>query len=158
MVPKPCPFPRLPHCRRVRRRSSPPSSPNPSRSGTAAETPTRSTSTLSPEKRGFPWSTGETAERYGFFSVQYKLALSHMHWSRFGNNFNLAFHSITEDIAILSNILFLFFFQMGGAMAPPMKELPRWLLENPEFAIAPDWTDIVKQSVSLLSFTRLALK
>lgn len=37
---------------------------------------------------------------------------------------------------------------MGGAMAPPMKELPRWLLENPEFSIAPDWTEIVKQSVS----------
>uniref|UniRef100_A0A7N6APP1 DNA helicase n=1 Tax=Anabas testudineus TaxID=64144 RepID=A0A7N6APP1_ANATE len=36
--------------------------------------------------------------------------------------------------------------KMGGAMAPPMKELPRWLLENPEFSIAPDWTDIVKQS------------
>ncbi|CAL8347108.1 unnamed protein product [Merluccius merluccius] len=36
--------------------------------------------------------------------------------------------------------------KMGGAMAPPMKELSRWLLENPEFAIAPDWTDIVKQS------------
>lgn len=38
--------------------------------------------------------------------------------------------------------------QMGGAMAPPMKELPRWLLDNPEFSVAPDWTDIVKQSVS----------
>ncbi|XP_053543116.1 chromodomain-helicase-DNA-binding protein 7 isoform X3 [Ictalurus punctatus] len=36
--------------------------------------------------------------------------------------------------------------KMGGAMAPPMKDLPRWLSENPEFAIAPDWTDIVKQS------------
>ncbi|KAK7945452.1 hypothetical protein WMY93_001180 [Mugilogobius chulae] len=36
--------------------------------------------------------------------------------------------------------------KMGGAMAPPMKELSRWLLENPEFSIAPDWTDIVKQS------------
>lgn len=33
-------------------------------------------------------------------------------------------------------------------MAPPMKELPRWLLDNPEFSVAPDWTDIVKQSVS----------
>lgn len=33
-------------------------------------------------------------------------------------------------------------------MAPPMKDLPRWLEENPEFAVAPDWTDIVKQSVS----------
>lgn len=33
-------------------------------------------------------------------------------------------------------------------MAPPMKELPRWLLENPEFSVSPDWTDIVKQSVS----------
>lgn len=39
---------------------------------------------------------------------------------------------------------------MGGAMAPPMKDLPRWLEENPEFAVAPDWTDIVKQSVSTL--------
>uniref|UniRef100_A0AAA9TTV9 Chromodomain helicase DNA binding protein 7 n=2 Tax=Bos TaxID=9903 RepID=A0AAA9TTV9_BOVIN len=36
--------------------------------------------------------------------------------------------------------------KMGGAMAPPMKDLPRWLEENPEFAVAPDWTDIVKQS------------
>uniref|UniRef100_A0A671NAG5 Chromodomain-helicase-DNA-binding protein 7-like n=1 Tax=Sinocyclocheilus anshuiensis TaxID=1608454 RepID=A0A671NAG5_9TELE len=36
--------------------------------------------------------------------------------------------------------------KMGGAMAPPMKDLPRWLVENPEFAIAPDWMDIVKQS------------
>ncbi|XP_029110966.1 chromodomain-helicase-DNA-binding protein 7 isoform X2 [Scleropages formosus] len=36
--------------------------------------------------------------------------------------------------------------KMGGAMAPPMKDLPRWLEENPEFAISPDWTDIVKQS------------
>ena len=41
--------------------------------------------------------------------------------------------------------------QMGGAMAPPMKDLPRWLEENPEFAVAPDWTDIVKQSVSINS-------
>uniref|UniRef100_M3XTB4 Chromodomain-helicase-DNA-binding protein 7 n=1 Tax=Mustela putorius furo TaxID=9669 RepID=M3XTB4_MUSPF len=38
--------------------------------------------------------------------------------------------------------------KMGGAMAPPMKDLPRWLEENPEFAVAPDWTEIVKQSVS----------
>ena len=38
--------------------------------------------------------------------------------------------------------------EMGGAMAPPMKDIPRWLEENPEFAVAPDWTDIVKQSVS----------
>ncbi|XP_059837662.1 chromodomain-helicase-DNA-binding protein 7 isoform X3 [Hypanus sabinus] len=36
--------------------------------------------------------------------------------------------------------------KMGGAMAPPMKELPRWLEENPEFAVAPDWADVVKQS------------
>ncbi|KAJ8279766.1 hypothetical protein COCON_G00068320 [Conger conger] len=36
--------------------------------------------------------------------------------------------------------------KMGGAMAPPMKDLPRWLEENPEFAISPDWTEIVKQS------------
>ena len=38
-------------------------------------------------------------------------------------------------------------------MAPPMKELPRWLLDNPEFSVAPDWTDIVKQSVSNLGNT-----
>uniref|UniRef100_A0A9J8BIC1 Chromodomain helicase DNA binding protein 7 n=1 Tax=Cyprinus carpio carpio TaxID=630221 RepID=A0A9J8BIC1_CYPCA len=36
--------------------------------------------------------------------------------------------------------------KMGGAMAPPMKDLPRWLVENADFAISPDWTDIVKQS------------
>uniref|UniRef100_A0A4W3JTQ7 Chromodomain helicase DNA binding protein 7 n=1 Tax=Callorhinchus milii TaxID=7868 RepID=A0A4W3JTQ7_CALMI len=36
--------------------------------------------------------------------------------------------------------------KMGGAMAPPMKDLPRWLEENPEFAVAPDWADVVKQS------------
>lgn len=39
-------------------------------------------------------------------------------------------------------------------MAPPMKELPRWLLDNPEFSVAPDWTDIVKQSVSRLERIR----
>lgn len=44
---------------------------------------------------------------------------------------------------------------MGGAMAPPMKDLPRWLEENPEFAVAPDWTDIVKQSVSEALFPRV---
>ncbi|XP_036375411.1 chromodomain-helicase-DNA-binding protein 7-like [Megalops cyprinoides] len=36
--------------------------------------------------------------------------------------------------------------KMGGAMAPPLKDLARWLQENPEFAVSPDWTDIVKQS------------
>lgn len=36
-------------------------------------------------------------------------------------------------------------------MAPPMRDLPRWLEENPEFAVAPDWTDIVKQSVSIIT-------
>ncbi|NP_001085269.1 chromodomain helicase DNA binding protein 7 L homeolog [Xenopus laevis] len=36
--------------------------------------------------------------------------------------------------------------KMGGAMAPPMRDLPRWLEENPEFGVSPDWTDIVKQS------------
>ena len=50
-----------------------------------------------------------------------------------------------------------FLSQMGGAMAPPMKDLPRWLLENSDFAVAPDWTDIVKQSVSHLS-SCLAIK
>ncbi|KAJ8387669.1 hypothetical protein AAFF_G00152190 [Aldrovandia affinis] len=36
--------------------------------------------------------------------------------------------------------------KLGGALAPPMKDLARWLRENPEFAVSPDWTDIVKQS------------
>lgn len=53
--------------------------------------------------------------------------------------------------------LFYLLPQMGGAMAPPMKELPRWLLDNPEFSVAPDWTDIVKQSVSNPTKTHLEL-
>lgn len=40
-------------------------------------------------------------------------------------------------------------------MAPPMRDLPRWLEENPEFAVAPDWTDIVKQSVSIIKCHRM---
>lgn len=42
-------------------------------------------------------------------------------------------------------------------MAPPMKDLPRWLMDNPEFAVAPDWTEIVKQSVSNHSIFRSEL-
>lgn len=51
-----------------------------------------------------------------------------------------------QDDVVAHDLIFLP--QMGGAMAPPMKELPRWLLDNPEFSVAPDWTEIVKQSVS----------
>lgn len=38
--------------------------------------------------------------------------------------------------------------QLGGAMAPALKELPRWLDANMEYAVAADWCDIVKLSVS----------
>lgn len=38
--------------------------------------------------------------------------------------------------------------QLGGAMAPALKELPRWLDANMEYAVAADWSDIVKLSVS----------
>ncbi|KAF5888028.1 chromodomain-helicase-DNA-binding protein 7, partial [Clarias magur] len=55
-------------------------------------------------------------------------------------------HSLCQCSAWFSCVTRVVMLQMGGAMAPPMKDLPRWLAENPEFAIAPDWTDIVKQS------------
>uniref|UniRef100_A0ACB8F5Y5 Choline dehydrogenase 6 n=1 Tax=Sphaerodactylus townsendi TaxID=933632 RepID=A0ACB8F5Y5_9SAUR len=36
--------------------------------------------------------------------------------------------------------------RLGGAMAPALKELPRWLDANIEYAVAADWSDIVKLS------------
>uniref|UniRef100_A0A8C3SVB3 Chromodomain helicase DNA binding protein 6 n=1 Tax=Chelydra serpentina TaxID=8475 RepID=A0A8C3SVB3_CHESE len=36
--------------------------------------------------------------------------------------------------------------RLGGAMAPALKELPRWLDANLEYAVAADWADIVKLS------------
>uniref|UniRef100_A0A670JPR4 Chromodomain helicase DNA binding protein 6 n=1 Tax=Podarcis muralis TaxID=64176 RepID=A0A670JPR4_PODMU len=36
--------------------------------------------------------------------------------------------------------------RLGGAMAPALKELPRWLDANMEYAVAADWSDIVKLS------------
>uniref|UniRef100_A0A803TKE9 DNA helicase n=1 Tax=Anolis carolinensis TaxID=28377 RepID=A0A803TKE9_ANOCA len=36
--------------------------------------------------------------------------------------------------------------RLGGAMAPALKELPRWLEANMEYAVAADWSDIVKLS------------
>lgn len=38
---------------------------------------------------------------------------------------------------------------MGGAFAPPLKDLCRFLKENPEYGVAPEWGDVVKQSVSI---------
>lgn len=40
------------------------------------------------------------------------------------------------------------FLQLGGAMAPAIKELSRWLDANSEYFVAPDWADVVKHSVS----------
>ncbi len=40
--------------------------------------------------------------------------------------------------------------QLGGAMAPAIKELSRWLDANSEYYVAPDWADVVKHSVSMI--------
>ncbi|CAK6977756.1 chromodomain-helicase-DNA-binding protein 6 [Scomber scombrus] len=36
--------------------------------------------------------------------------------------------------------------RLGGAMAPAIKELSRWLDANTEYYVAPDWADVVKHS------------
>lgn len=36
--------------------------------------------------------------------------------------------------------------KIGGAFAPPLKDLCRFLQENPEYGIPPEWADVVKQS------------
>ncbi|XP_065811336.1 chromodomain-helicase-DNA-binding protein 6 isoform X2 [Labrus bergylta] len=36
--------------------------------------------------------------------------------------------------------------RLGGAMAPAIKELSRWLDANAEYFVAPDWADVVKHS------------
>ncbi|TRY69850.1 hypothetical protein DNTS_015316, partial [Danionella cerebrum] len=36
--------------------------------------------------------------------------------------------------------------KIGGAFAPPLKELSRFLQENPEYGVPPEWADVVKQS------------
>lgn len=36
--------------------------------------------------------------------------------------------------------------KIGGAFAPPLKDLSRFLLENPEYGVPPEWADVVKQS------------
>lgn len=40
------------------------------------------------------------------------------------------------------------FLKIGGAFAPPLKDLCRFLQENPEYGVPPEWADVVKQSVS----------
>uniref|UniRef100_A0A3B4BDQ4 BRK domain-containing protein n=1 Tax=Periophthalmus magnuspinnatus TaxID=409849 RepID=A0A3B4BDQ4_9GOBI len=35
---------------------------------------------------------------------------------------------------------------IGGAFAPPLKDLCRFLQENPEYGVPPEWADVVKQS------------
>lgn len=42
--------------------------------------------------------------------------------------------------------------QVGGAFAPPLKDLCRFLQENPEYGVPPEWADVVKQSVSRKPF------
>ncbi|XP_061670635.1 chromodomain-helicase-DNA-binding protein 9 isoform X3 [Syngnathoides biaculeatus] len=36
--------------------------------------------------------------------------------------------------------------KVGGAFAPPLKDLCRFLQENPEYGVPPEWGDVVKQS------------
>lgn len=36
--------------------------------------------------------------------------------------------------------------KVGGAFAPPLKDLCRFLQENPEYGVAPEWSDVVKLS------------
>uniref|UniRef100_A0A4W4DX86 DNA helicase n=1 Tax=Electrophorus electricus TaxID=8005 RepID=A0A4W4DX86_ELEEL len=36
--------------------------------------------------------------------------------------------------------------KIGGAFAPPLKDLCRFLQENPEYGVPPEWADVVKQS------------
>ncbi|XP_031756020.1 chromodomain-helicase-DNA-binding protein 9 isoform X4 [Xenopus tropicalis] len=36
--------------------------------------------------------------------------------------------------------------KVGGAFAPPLKDLCKFLKENPEYGVAPEWGDVVKQS------------
>ncbi|KAJ8400857.1 hypothetical protein AAFF_G00392110 [Aldrovandia affinis] len=47
--------------------------------------------------------------------------------------------------------------RLGGAMAPAIKELSRWLDANTDYCVAPDWADIVKHSGFLPEgkFTRI---
>ncbi|XP_029525089.2 chromodomain-helicase-DNA-binding protein 6-like isoform X2 [Oncorhynchus nerka] len=47
--------------------------------------------------------------------------------------------------------------RLGGAMAPVIKELSRWLDANTEYCVAPDWADVVKHSGFLPEgkFTRI---
>uniref|UniRef100_A0A8C1ZMC1 Chromodomain helicase DNA binding protein 6 n=1 Tax=Cyprinus carpio TaxID=7962 RepID=A0A8C1ZMC1_CYPCA len=47
--------------------------------------------------------------------------------------------------------------RLGGAMAPAIKELSRWLDANAEYYVAPDWADVVKHSGFLPEgkFTRI---
>lgn len=45
-------------------------------------------------------------------------------------------------------MFYISLFQIGGAFAPPLKDLSRFLQENPEYGVPPEWADVVKQSVS----------
>ncbi|KAM9510012.1 chromodomain-helicase-DNA-binding protein 9-like isoform 1-T10 [Guaruba guarouba] len=36
--------------------------------------------------------------------------------------------------------------KVGGAFAPPLKDLCKFLKENPEYGVAPEWGEVVKQS------------
>ena len=48
--------------------------------------------------------------------------------------------------------------QVGGAFAPPLKDLCRFLQENPEYGVPPEWADVVKQSVSLPALKHQSLR
>ena len=49
---------------------------------------------------------------------------------------------------LTTSLLWFPVLQLGGAMAPAIKELSQWLDANSEYYVAPDWADVIKTSVS----------
>lgn len=47
--------------------------------------------------------------------------------------------------------------QLGGAMAPTIKELSRWLDANSEYYVTPEWATVVKHSVSTTCYTNASV-
>lgn len=64
-----------------------------------------------------------------------------------------------KDKNLVSSCLMCFvvllFLQLGGAMAPTIKELSRWLDANSEYYVTPEWATVVKHSVSMTCSQRL---
>lgn len=57
--------------------------------------------------------------------------------------------SIRISSCLIYCLVVLLFLQLGGAMAPTIKELSRWLDANSEYFVTPEWATVVKHSVSM---------